>query len=98
MTPCDLLLKAAEELEEAKWGQGNYDTGDRVCMIGALRRAANRYGHFREYENYTSAYLRIARSLGIAGRQSPEIWNDRIATTKEQVVRALRDAAGPKGN
>lgn len=87
----EILAKAKGFVEEG-WCQNSYDTGDRVCAIGALERAAEvKDMRFRGKDALThplyAVLMRAKKTLYPEDRE-PFIqwWNDEARRKKEQVV------------
>lgn len=102
MTTCQLRLKAAEEIENRGWHQGNYcGPNGEVCMLGALAyaagvdvRAETKKSEMRLFDIPT---LRQAieemgfRTMHTFRAQSVPQWNDAPDRKKEEVLARLRD-------
>ena len=85
MTPQEVLLKAAEYIEEHGWCQHAFGEPDgRVCLEGAINRTAY---------NGSERDAAVRRMIGHLNGQTPAFWNDMRGRTKEEVIAALREAA-----
>lgn len=89
MTVKEVLLKAAEIIEERGWCQGSYnkETGE-VCAKGGLRKAVG-WPH-QDGEGYYGALDALYTLIGAGTILS---WNDTPGRTKSDVITALRQAA-----
>lgn len=95
------LLSAADVLERDGWCQGRLHTRGRHCTRGALNVVAGvvaAYGaseaeYLAASERSDRAEAVLARSLGLGPGAVPT-WNDAPGRTPEEVVAALRAAAG----
>ena len=95
MTPNEILLKAADYLEENGWCQRDYAKyennlpGSPCCVMGAINFVAT--GHIT---GDTHASRQAVGLLGSTiGTYSVISWNDEHERTPKQVVAALREAA-----
>jgi hypothetical protein len=85
----EVLLGAADYIEQHGWCQGMGRNGEAVCVAVALKIVAG-YRIFIAEE----AGRRLARSLGIGlYRYSIPCWNDEPGRTQVEVVEALRNVA-----
>lgn len=86
----DVLLRAADYIEEHGWIQGNRTGSCGVCLVGAIEMVSNGKITIASAEGY---YLPdVARVSKVVGCDA-WIWNDRNGRTKEQVVSILRQMA-----
>jgi hypothetical protein len=97
------LLSAADVLERDGWCQGRLHTRGRHCTRGALNvvagvvaaSGASEAEYLAAIERSDRAEAVLARSLGLGlGPGAVPIWNDAPGRTPEEVVAALRAAAG----
>lgn len=99
-----ILLKAADILEEKNWIQGEMD--DRAggyCMMGAMQVAIYGtttivqdayYGHVEKEKDHHPVYIQGLGKLGAAISDIPvHEWNDRKGRTKAEVIAKLREVA-----
>jgi hypothetical protein len=88
VTERDVLLRAADLLEEFGWRQESYGSKEegRMCAMGAIYEAAIDFKMDVAYEAETC----LARHVGWSHVAS---WNDAPERTKAEVVAALRLAA-----
>jgi len=79
----DILLRAAEILEERGWCQGHYRHGGAFCAMGAIKEAAPLNS---EAMNALDALSR---------RVEPHVaaWNDHPSRTASEVIAKLREVA-----
>jgi hypothetical protein len=79
-----VLLDAANILEERGWIQGGFGNASRgYCMMGAI-------GETRADENWQlMAMIALNQKFG----QPMEQWNDTPGRTKEEVIAMLRETA-----
>ena len=106
VTESDVLVRAADLLEEFDWFQGNYCpacTGEegegsifraeRFCALGAMIRAEKDLGVYTGFDTgsfHASTMKSLAR---VIGTEFIAGWNDHPGRTKEEVVAKLREAA-----
>ena len=84
--PSEVLIEAAQLIDECGWGQGQYESEDKcLCALGAIRKASNPGSKSR-----ADAMLMLAVHIG-----SPDVsgWNDRDDQTKANVTATIREAA-----
>ena len=82
----EVLLKAAEIIEERGWCQNALSNGTGFCAVGALGMASRERGG----QGFTEAWARLeANVLGL----NVADWNDNPFRTKEEVVAKLRAVA-----
>lgn len=95
MQPSDILLEAAQVINEYCWTQGQYrDADEGFCVVGALRRSYSRLSRTNIPDLYYTTYVRAARILmEVIGACPLEKWNDLPGRTKDEVVGALVIAA-----
>lgn len=85
-----LLLKAADILETKGWIRGSLHSADGFCTIGALRYADNKENIVMvPSPTCQKAEILLNHHLGT----SVITWNDRIVSSKEEVIATLRRAA-----
>lgn len=82
---CD---EAAAILEKSGWCQEDYFRGERVCLIGALMRAALAAGVTCKDEGWNEILRSVSRRAGTVQLYR---WNDHPDRTKEEVIALLRD-------
>jgi hypothetical protein len=90
VTPADLLLRAADLLEEFGWRQmhvGSKRQGA-FCALGAINTATSDHGLERGAE-WQEARQILERLVG----GSVAHWNDADGRTRAEVVAKLREAA-----
>lgn len=100
----EVLFEAARVLDERGWTQGAYTgDGNSVCMMGALKQvlwgAADRepWGADINAEvKRTRKILRVIKGQGFLATSVPD-FNDHCATTKEECVKILMEAAELEG-
>lgn len=105
MTPSEILLKAADLIEQKGWTRYGYardEDGNDVnptsrhavcfCAIGAIRASANDRG----LGSLSRTAVRFAEDA--LDCNSLDDWNDEFGRTKEEVVEALRRAAQSTDN
>lgn len=111
MTPEEVLLKAADLIERKGWTQYRSAMGSQGQPMLATSTGATRFCALGAIEYV--AYQEIPSSRDLSRRmrlrsQSAELlmkhihnsvssWNDSYHRTKEEVVQALREAAGKEG-
>ena len=95
----DVLLKAAQILDERGWCQGSLrDSEGRVCIAGAVRLALFGQTISLEYMDYI-IYREKLKSIQKVLYNHPlgplaiPFFNDKIAETKEECVKLLMEAA-----
>lgn len=100
----DALTRAADYLDEHGWHQGSITDGKgSFCALGCIARVTlseNERGYL-DYSassegqriEYSRAAGALARHLGFPDKFDVSRWNDTPGRVKEDVVRALRDAA-----
>lgn len=94
MTPSEVLLRAAEIVEE-RWQQGSSgEPGGPRCAIGAIEEAiwGDDYPGPERFSLALEVKVRV-RHMFIG---SIALWNDAPGRTKEQVAAKLREAAATK--
>jgi hypothetical protein len=99
VTVADVLVRAADLLEEHGWVQGRIGAlGEGFCAVGATEQAARDLG----VPSSTNAVVGLTYFVGtpfdaevenLAMRFLNGAWNDRPGRTKAEVVARLRDAA-----
>lgn len=102
----DLLLKAADIIEEKGWIKGSYHHSGGACAVGAIALAANldwvylaeeRSAGFQgpATEAVTHLLAQVNKRPGLFNRKYDNVqrWNDDTGRTKEEVVAAMRKAA-----
>lgn len=87
-----LLYAAADHMNEHGWCQNLFEHPEThaVCLWGAVRRAAGWDTDTPSYCAAGDAWAALQLSLDVP---FPEHWNDKVCTSKEQAVAALRQAA-----
>lgn len=102
MTPSEILMAAAQRIEEKGWNQGGYCPVDQSMVhtnvadiretdaVGAIRCAVG--GHFNHANDEAAAIAKEALRVVIGGG-SIGAWNDDESRTKESVIAALHEAA-----
>lgn len=96
MTPRRVLLDAARVLERGGWCQGRVkDYAGQHCALGAIREVAFCDFLGKAAERVLARSLRLRPGFGSA---TPDVmvaeWNDDPGRTADEVVTALRKAAG----
>lgn len=84
----DVLLRAADLIEERGWTRGAAERRGRVCALKAVELAATEGG-----VSLWPAASHLDRLLDEAGRLTVLSWNDGVAKSRQEVVRTLRAAA-----
>ena len=91
MTTREVLLKAADIIEEKGWYQGNMiGPKGELCMLGALNVASDYSLEYFNVRTVVRDHLHISvkdKSFSLSN------WNDAPERTKEEVIAALRGAA-----
>lgn len=88
-----VLLKAADILEQGRWIQGrSVDEYGGHCAVGAVYAATMRMDMKEIYPFATGMVWAHISKLN-SGYNTVQSWNDASKRTKEQVVFALRGAA-----
>ncbi len=92
----EIFLSAADYMRNHGWCQGvAVDRDGRVCLIGAVSRAAGAYpGAYpdnmdKAYSRYREAVERLESYLGM----SAAAWNDGYCQSEEQAIQKLIEAA-----
>lgn len=93
MTPHEILRKAATHLNKSKWIRGDYGTWSpraqgrhKHCVAGAI------YCVMNDQDARAMGALRLLEEA--VNMSMVTFWNDHVATSKCQVIAALRKAAG----
>lgn len=97
VTDRDVLLRAADLLEEFGWCRGEYGGKalGRMCATQAITEAAQDLAGLGDlYEVWDAAYSRFTQHFGVI---TPTGYNDAPGRTKADVVAALREAAVAMG-
>lgn len=101
VTPEDILLLAAEIIEERGWVRRTlYEPGIGFCAIGAIRAASGQLS--APYHTTTSSIRALAREIDPMGHQyfprhTVETWNDKhFFWGKRDVIKKIRKAANFK--
>jgi hypothetical protein len=84
----DFLEATSETIKARGWIQGDYDSSDGVCILGAENALVWSDSAGRKTSSDANVYLR-----SVIGRRSIPRWNDSLHRTEEQVHRALLAAA-----
>lgn len=93
MTTSEILLAAADHLERHGWQQWlSGSAGQPCCLVGAIKVAC------RGVEaDYIAARNRLYEHLGTSSGVPLLVdWNDTFGRTADEVIAALRAAAGAK--
>lgn len=96
MTPREVLLAAADYLEANGWQQGSAgEDGGPRCALGAMLSVLPRQtGKMTQrFVRERNSALRRARRMLCEPRVLIGTWNDAPGRTRDEVVRALREAA-----
>ncbi len=95
MTASEVLLKAADYLEEHGWYQGGFspswkvgDTHPPCCAGGAINMIVN-----GQPDNLNGSFEAMNLFRGYLKTDYMTAWNDNRYRTKEEVINALREAA-----
>lgn len=75
----EIFRKAADLLEGAGWIQGNFESCDGYCAVGAIGHVA---GRFEARPACDSFREQLGEPIGL--------WNDHPKRTKEEVISMLR--------
>lgn len=92
MTPSDVLRGAAQLLKEEGWTQHAFlDAHGRMCVTGAINRAANGGALYVGAEDNvgSAAWRALADKLGCRVTD----WNDTPGRTAEEVISTLESLA-----
>lgn len=89
----EILLRAADILEEHGWVQGQigYD-GEGYCAFGAMIKALATVNHM----GLDDAMMKLGNAVATIGSPFDSAifrWNDREDRTKEQVISKMREVA-----
>lgn len=102
-TPEEVLLEAADYLENRGWTRGVYaDENGCLCLAGALNLATIGRAAPYPYSSITDQQWALARQVtdlieercGIESGPALAEWNDAPDRTRSEVVSMLRRAAG----
>lgn len=98
MTPAELLLAAADHLEQKGWCRETFcNSNGECCVIGAIQFAASgRANRLAKTKKVIAALRKLADAIGLGSVPSLgdiKAWNDSLSRTKEEVIAALRQAA-----
>lgn len=95
-----LLLKAADIIEQKGWCRNDYTSRGRHCMLGALMRADGKDGTMRNIPSRTmdAAMRRVEKYLNKDNVLYPYLfsivrWNDEYAKNSKEVIAILRKTA-----
>lgn len=86
--PKIILCKAADIIEEFGWTKGDYQTGSKVCAMGAINAAVT--GNPNTGGGNQRAYLAVSllgariNTLDITG------WNDHQVENEKEVIKMMR--------
>jgi hypothetical protein len=104
---CQVLLDAADFLEQHSWTKGTYHDYryHGYCMVGSFRdgilhietrptRTSEEYEEWHiNLNKYYQVYEHLCQYMWAKFDLNPITWNDSRAKTKQQVVDELRNAA-----
>lgn len=94
-TANEMLNKAADYLETHEWLQHKmWDDKGGACLLGAMETIYSDYGVSSytdpAWDEFKLAYRQLYQ---VIGTDMVACWNDQPGRTKEQVVKALREAS-----
>jgi hypothetical protein len=93
--PDEIMERAADIIDEKGWHRGSLRNGDTgaVCLLGALRLAADPNDEMDSYSTYGPRLMKIIKFIQDDLGEAIADWNDGICKDKWMAIEMLQDKA-----